>query len=144
MVYSRAGVWIDQTRAVIVRLDDDECTLYEERSGIRFRVRVIDGTRSRRRDGSQNIPDERREYERREQQLRRFCQQIAAGLTHVEEVLILGPGTTKHGLCKALARGGINVVSTRTAGPLNHHQLETEVRTFFESRDTERQRVAGL
>jgi hypothetical protein len=127
-----AGLWVDKTGATIVLLRHGSDPLIRRvESGLNSRYRVSGGWRAG--VAVQEVSDEKRNERRRQQQLKKYFDALAAVLEDADQVLILGPGEAKLGLVRTLRRReqGTRRVTVQTADRMTERQLVAAVRKFF-------------
>lgn len=131
----RAGLWIDQREAVIVRLSDGEqvtSVVYSDASRNSHPAEGDDTSRPpQTRQGS--IEDVR--DRRHENQLDLYYDAIVAHVHDAEAILVLGPGEAKIALRTVLEREGLGarIVDVESADKMTVPQIVAKVRERFQS-----------
>ena len=129
------GVWLDQARATIVRLsDDDEPVIQHVESNVESHFRPSGGWKSGMQ--TQDVADEKRIERRRQHQLDRYYQRLSEALGEAAHVLLLGPGEAKLGLKRVLESRGSQKprrIIVKTADRMTDRQFVAAVRKFFSS-----------
>ena len=129
-----AGVWIDRERAVIVVLADERTEVTRVASGVRGRVRLSGGSRSKTPYGPQDVADERSRGRKRSQEFARFFERVIDRIQDVERIIVFGPGEAKHELAKALVRSkrlAGKLVGIEPADKMTEPQIVARVRSFY-------------
>jgi hypothetical protein len=131
---TRAGVWIDHKKAVIVVVTD---------TGEEIRLIISHVQKQRRRAGDsplkgpyepQQVPaDDRREREFMGH-LNLYYDAVIAGMREADAILILGPGEAKGELTKRLERHHLSgrIVGSETANKMTNRQIAAKVRQYFQ------------
>ena len=76
------GVWIDQEKACVVKLEDGKVRFRMIESNVEKHIRLSGGARSKTPYGPQDIASERKSEERRRHQLTRFFREV---ITYIEK-----------------------------------------------------------
>jgi len=129
----KKGIWIDNTQAVIVTLENDRERMEKIYSGIEGRVRIPGEGKNYTRMGGQYLSFEKRDEEKRNHQLKSYYHAVIEKLKGASGLLVMGPASAKVGLEKELSRlitpaGTIKVI---TQGHLTDKQIAAHVRNFF-------------
>ena len=136
-----AGVWIDRSRAVIVRLRDGdtgpETSTETFDSELEGHLKLAGGSRSVTPYGPQDVADEPGRERRYRQHLEAYMDRIASRLATEDSVLVFGPADAKLELAKAFERSGHRdrIVAIETADKMTDPQVAAYVRTFFSKAD---------
>ena len=125
---TRAGLWIDHRKAVIVTV-----------SGQTEQTKVIESAvekHGRYSGGPQREPEDRRER-RFEGELGKFYDEVIAAIRDAEEILIFGPGEAKGELRTRLERTdlGDRVIAVDTVDKMTDGQIAERVRERFSGGD---------
>lgn len=127
---SKAGIWIDHSRAVIVTIADGAGEVEQVLSNVvRHRRRAAGAVPA----ASEPIPVEdkaRRAYER---QLNDYYDHVIAKLNDVEEIFLFGPGSAKNELRKRIEKKRLptQIVDVETADKMTDRQIAQRVRAHF-------------
>ena len=128
----KKGIWIDNTQAVIVTLEDGRERMEKIYSGIEGRVRTPGEGKNYTRMGGQYFSFEKRDEEKRNHQLKSYFLAVTEKIKGASDLLVMGPASAKAGLEKELSRhttpGSIKVI---TQGRLTDNQIAAQVRNFF-------------
>ena len=129
-----AGIWIDQEKAYIVKLEDGKVRLRVFESNVEKHVRLSGGARSKNPYGPQDISSEKKPEERRRHQLIRFFREVIRYIEDVNKLLIMGPGEAKKILNKEIAKikslSSIRII-IETADKMTEKQLIAMVKNFY-------------
>ena len=121
---TRAGLWIDHRKAVIVLVSDEGEETRVIESNVERHVRY-----SR---GAQREPEDTRER-RFGGELSQFYDEVIACIHDVEAILIFGPGEAKGELKARLERSnrGDRVLAIETVDKMTDRQIAARVRRHF-------------
>ena len=129
-----AGIWIDQEKAYIVKLEDGKVRFKMIESNVEKHIRLSGGARSKTPYGPQDIASERKSEERRKHQLIRFFRDVIRYIEDVNRLFIMGPGEAKKILNKEIAKiknlSSIRVM-VETADKMTEKQLIAKVKDFY-------------
>ena len=92
---AQLGIWIDRKKAVIVSVTRDHSVLTQLRSSLRAHGRY---------HGPDNSGGEKKYEARHEAGLAQYLDAVTRHVERGDEVLILGPGETKHALARRIAQ----------------------------------------
>jgi hypothetical protein len=94
-VNAQLGIWIDRKKAVIVSVTRDHSALTRLRSSLRAHGRY---------HGPRDSGGEKTYEARHEQGVAHYLDAVARHVERGDEVLILGPGDTRHALARRISR----------------------------------------
>ena len=90
----RCGIWIDHAEAIVVRFTQDpEPVLQRIASGVAGRAKTTGGMSGSR--GQVGGASHKKAERRRQNELSRFYEQVAAAVEDADQVAIIGPGQAK-------------------------------------------------
>lgn len=134
----RAGVWIDQKTAFVIKVSADHSPIIEKiETGIKARgaAEDIDKPYLRLAQSDPNRHDKIQQHQHQELQV--FFQDLIKHLEKVDYVYIFGPGRAKHGLNNAIEKEGsqfrCKVAGIDAADKLTENQMRQHVIDFFTS-----------
>ena len=133
IVTTKAGLWIDHKKAVIVMVSGKEVQLRHIESKVEKRVRYSGGPGSSDAHGSRAGGGEETRENRAEGQLNKYYDEVVDSLREAKAILIFGPGEAHGELQKRLehARLGDRVVGIETADKMTDNQITAKVRERF-------------
>ena len=124
---TKAGLWIDHRKAVIVIVSPSGEYMKEIASNLQKRTRFTGGTGSL--DGStEDVRD--RQYENR---LNKYYESVIAEIGNADSIQVFGPGEAKRELVKRLEHQGKKgrVLSVETVDKMTDHQVAAKVREHY-------------
>jgi len=121
---TRAGLWIDHRKAVIVTVSGQTEQTKVIESDVEKKVRYS--------GGPQREPEDRRDR-RFEGELSKFYDEVIASIRDAEEILIFGPGEAKGELRTRLERTdlGDRVIAVDSVDKMTDGQIAERVRERF-------------
>lgn len=125
---TRAGLWIDHRKAVIVLISDDgEEETKTIESGMEKHVRFTGG------DGSEDGSSEDVRDRQYGNHLNSYYDQVIAVVGNAESVQVFGPGEAKGELKKRLQNEGLkdHALSVETTDKMTDRQISAKVREHF-------------
>jgi hypothetical protein len=126
------GVWICQTKAVVVRLDENGATCVTMTSDIAPRHRSTGGTRAGRAFLHRSVNSTSREEAAREAAIERFFDEVAHAVEGADELVVLGPGGARTAFAARLPRGSMTVRAVEPAGSRSSEaQIVARVMAMF-------------
>ena len=133
IVTTKAGLWIDHKKAVIVMVSGKEVQLRHIESKVEKRVRYSGGPGSSDSHGSRAGGGEETRENRFEGQLDKYYDEVVGAIRDAEAILIFGPGEAHGELQKRLehARLGDRVVGIETTDKMTDGQITAKVRERF-------------
>ena len=123
-MHTKTGLWIDQSKAVIVTVSAKGIETKTVKSNIdNFKTQY--GRKDR---FAYDI--EKRDCE---QHLQNFFDIVIAGIRNAEEIFLFGPSGSKDSLKKRMVKNKINgrIVRMETVGKMTDHMIKTKVRKYF-------------
>jgi hypothetical protein len=124
------GIWLDRSRAVIVRLADKKMETVTLSSEMEKARHPQCGT-----EGRCTIIPEHRLQQRRKEIVRKFYKKIIGLVKNAGSVLILGPGPAKNEFVNEIDRVKsfrCRIAGVESADNISTVELEGKVRLFFE------------
>jgi stalled ribosome rescue protein Dom34 len=123
-VTTRAGLWIDHRKAVVVTVSDEGEETKTIESNVEKHVRYS--------GGAHREPEDTRER-RFEGELDKYYDEVIASIRDVEAILIIGPGEAKGELKARLERSdrGDRVIAIETVDKMTDRQIAARVRQHF-------------
>lgn len=133
----RAGIWIDQKTAYVIKVSADHSPIIEEmKSGIKApdsAAKEEPFLRLSRTDPNKH--DKVQQHTQHE--LHSFFQEVKARVNNVDYVYLFGPGSAKEGLKNEIEKGGTHsrskVTGIEAADKLTENQMKQQVIKFFTS-----------
>ena len=123
-MHTKTGLWIDQSKAVIVTVSAKGIETKTVKSNIdNFKTQY--GRKDR---FAYDI--EKRDCE---QHLQNFFDIVIAGIRNAEEIFLFGPSGSKDSLKKRMVKNKINgrIVRMETVGKMTDHMIKTKVKKYF-------------
>jgi hypothetical protein len=132
----KAGVWIDTKRAVIMTIRNDQEHLEKVYSGIESRKRLPGVGKQFTRMGKQYFTFEKKEKEKRNQQLKAYFHQVIRRIVNANDLIIIGPATAKLELEKELLKSKASAptyIKVLTTSRLTEKQIVATIKKFFKN-----------
>jgi hypothetical protein len=132
-VTTRAGLWVDHRKAVVVRVSDDGETTKQIDSNVERHVRYSGGPGAGGSHGSREGTGEDTRERRFEGQLDRYYDEVIACIRDADAILIFGPGEAGGELRKRLEGAGLGarIVGIETSDKMTDRQIAAKVRDRF-------------
>ncbi len=129
----QTGIWLDHANAHIVRLENGESHTLTVESAVEDH-RVHGGYGGSDAHLSQDSRSDRRLLERKNQQLKKYFQEVIDRVPASSELLIMGPGEVKTGFQQEILRlnSPVEIKEVMTADKMTQNQLVAKVKAFFE------------
>ena len=130
---TRAGLWIDHRRAVVVLISDEKAETKIIQSNVEKQPGRVAGVRSTTRHETQQVQaDDSREREFTHH-LQRYYDQVIALVHHADAILIFGPGEAKGELRKRLEhdKPSGRVLAVETNDKMTDQEIAAKVRERF-------------
>jgi hypothetical protein len=131
----KAGIWLDQEKAFIIRIEGEGVPVLEKiKSGVEIRIRNPGEGKSFARFGRAFIDDQEKKQNRQVQQRRRFFKEITGLVQDADYIYLFGPGEAKEGLNNEIEKGHSvkgKVVAIEAAGRLSQNKLIEKTISFF-------------
>lgn len=139
---TRTGIWIDQSRALIVVLNGAREKVHAIESLVASQPRRGSDTPPGARFDAHHITADTTRYRTHATALRTFYGRVMAGIPGAGDLVLLGPGHAKAELRKHLQAAGWagRVAAVEPAGKMTDRQLVAVVREYFR---VPRQPLAG-
>ena len=130
----QAGIWIDQSRAIIIFLINGKHSIKEIDSNIETRVRFAGESKPIGRFGHQFLSSKEKQDQRKRNQKQEFLHKVVTLLDGVDEMVVLGPAEMKFDLKKQIL-ADINknntVLRVETADSMTQNQLIATVKDYL-------------
>ncbi len=130
-----AGIWVDQRKATVATLQQDEEHLICVESDVEKHVPLAGGSPSRKTPyGPQEVAVDGRLDDRRKSQLRKYYQGIIRLVQDVSKVMIMGPGQAKIELKKEFEKTknlGAKIIQVETVDKMTERQIVARVKHYF-------------
>ena len=128
------GVWLDQEKAHIVRIEKDSETIHTIASEVgNFRVHGGSGTRHK--GGPQDVVQDSKYLERKKHQLKNYFKNITLELKDADAILLFGPANTNEKFNKELYENysdlSKKVKAVKKADTMSENQMKALVRNYF-------------
>ncbi len=133
--YPKAGVWIDHTKAEVVVLRGDEVDIKTVYSNVESKHRAMGGSYSSNISSHMGSVSELKMHEKRENELKRFYEDVTEELRHAHQFFITGPDGAKNELKNVLSHHPDvlkKMVAMETSAKLTEPQLISQVKHFFQ------------
>jgi hypothetical protein len=133
MMTTKAGLWIDHRKAIIVAITD---------KGVETSLTVSGAERQLRRSGdsplkgpydARSVPAEKTQQRAFSVQLKRYYDAVIACIGDAENILIFGPGKAKGELKKRLedCGSGARIARVETEDKMTDRQIAAKVQKYF-------------
>jgi hypothetical protein len=132
---TKAGIWVDHSRAVIVIHGGPKQGIRMIESNLTKHTRSSGGSRYGGIGGLPGVtPDTHRERHR-SQQIKSYYARIVSLIKDIDRILILGPGVAKVELYKEIGDSHIkgSIIGIQPADRMTETELVAKVRDFFKS-----------
>jgi hypothetical protein len=131
----KAGIWLDQEVAFIIRMvDEGEPVIEKVKSDVESRIRIPGEEKVSARFGQSYLDDQEKKQKRQRNQREKYFKEIIKLLSDVDYLYILGPGLAKEGLNNAIENDTslkLKVILSEAADRLTRPQLIARVEDFF-------------
>ena len=133
---TRAGLWIDHRKALIVAMTGTGQVTRLVISKIDKQLGRFSGTRSTTPYESLQVPADDSREKKFTTALTIYYRAVIASVRDAESILIFGPGEAKGELAKRLRRDklGALIVGVETVDKMTDRQIAAKVRTYFEKK----------
>ena len=130
---TRAGLWIDHRKAIVVALTDKGEEIGLVLSKVERQLQRSGDLAKRRPYNPRQLPAEHTRQRMLQSHLDMYYDAVAATLRGAEAILIFGPGEAKRDLQKRLAKNklGPRIVAVETADKMTDRQVAAKVRNYF-------------
>jgi hypothetical protein len=130
---TKAGLWIDHRKAIIVTLSNKREKTQQILSNIEKQLGRFEGIRSTVSFESQMVQADDRQERGFTEHLKGYYEKVLATLCDAESVLLLGPGEAKGELIKLMEHNnhGDRVVVMESADKMTDRQIVAKVRHHF-------------
>lgn len=133
------GIWIDNSRAVIVTLFDGKENIAEVKSDIENRIYHEGEGDKGSFMGSRHINNEKKFEERRKHQTDNFLKNVVEKIKHDDEIYIFGPAEAKTKLMRHIEEEesalAPKLSSVETADSMTLKQIIAQVKKFYNKKD---------
>lgn len=131
------GIWLDSQQALIVELNGEQETLTQIKSKIRT-GKSKGGTGMSTPYGPQDGVSESKMLEKRNNQFKKYYDDIIQVIKSGDELYVFGPAETKIGLRKviqAIPSLGMKLAKVETSDSMTLNEVKAQVREFFKERE---------
>jgi len=138
----KAGIWIDQRKAVIITLDGEEENVIEVISDVE-EYPAKGGFGGARKDMSQDALSDKKFQARKQKQTKQFFTEVLKQLPKPERLLVFGPGETKKFFIATLrsrAKFADARVKQESAEQMTQNQMHAKVREHFKLKNSRPQK----
>jgi hypothetical protein len=128
------GIWLDHTKAVIVKINDHTREMIQIESHADSHYRLSGGARSKTPYGPQDVSSERRIQEKREHQLHHYYQEIMNKIGDADQIYIFGPGEARTEFEKEMQKSKALTSKIRGVEPadkMTDNQIVAKVKNYF-------------
>lgn len=127
---TRAGLWVDHRKAVVVTLSDEGVTTRRVDSGVAKHVRYSGGSGTA---GSREGKGEDTRERHHAGELAKYYNDLLACVRDAEEILIFGPGEARTELRAHIERAGLGarIVGVEATDKMTDPQVVAKVREHF-------------
>ena len=130
---SKAGVWIDHHKAVVILISENGEVLTTIESNVEKPFSSAGGPGSKQPDRPEHhVPDDRQEHKYMSQ-LNTYYDEVLVSLRDADSLLIFGPGEAKGEFHKRLKseKFPVHVIELETADKMTDRQVVAKVRQHF-------------
>jgi len=130
---SRAGLWIDHKKAIVVKVTDQGEEVTVTVSGVERQLRRAGDSPLKGSHESRRVPADNRQQRAFTGHLNTYYDAVIAVLGNAESILIFGPGEAKGELKKRLERDnlGSRIAAMETVDRMTNRQVAAKVRQHF-------------
>lgn len=136
---NRAGIWIDQTKAVIVHIVSDGDPIIEKiRSGVESKVRFPGETKVFARFGNAFISDQEKKQHRQKNEREKYFKKIISLLKQTDFIYVFGPSDARHELVNDIQKDPVlknKFIKTEKVDRLTEKQILRHVVNYFSGED---------
>ena len=136
---NRAGIWIDQTKAVIVHIVSDGDPIIEKiRSGVESKVRFPGETKVFARFGNAFISDQEKKQHRQKNEREKYFRKIISLLQQADFIYVFGPSDARHELVNDIQKDPVlknKFIKTEKVDRLTEKQILRHVVNYFSGED---------
>lgn len=128
------GLWIDTTKAVLVKIEDDETDIRTLKSGIDTHERIDGESGHQGRFGDQFVAHERTKENRLEESESRFIDRLISEVAGGDQLIVFGPAQMKVRFEKAFKAKPApkpNLRAVEAADSMTDNQVAAYVRDFY-------------
>lgn len=125
----KIGLWIDNRKAIVIKLTDNGEQITQINSDAEKQIRFGGGSRK---DGLQTTETiQGRKFDMR---LNKYFDDVIADIRNAEMIQIFGPGEAKDGLLKRMEKDNLKnlVVEIESADSMTENQVAVKVREYFQ------------
>jgi hypothetical protein len=133
---SKAGLWIDTKKAVIVIITDKKIEKKLIESNVDTQLGRIDGVRSTTRFESRLVPPDDNHERDLTGHLNKYYDEVISCIHDAESILIFGPGETKGKLLKHMGKTKSNII-IETTDKMTDRQIVAKVQKYFQKQQDE-------
>jgi hypothetical protein len=132
---TRAGLWIDHKKAIVVKITDQGEEVTVTVSGVERQLRRAGDSPLKGSYESQQVPADDRRQTSLTSHLNAYYDAVIAVLGDAESILVFGPGEAKGELRKRLERDhlGARIAAIETADRMTEGQVAAKVRQHFDA-----------
>ncbi|HEX4877922.1 MAG TPA: hypothetical protein VFV31_14690 [Chitinophagaceae bacterium] len=131
----KTGIWIDQEKAFLVRIEGEGPPVLEKiKSEVESRIRIPGEGKVSARFGQSFIDDQEKKQHRQHNQREKFFKQVAKLVKGDDFIYLMGPGPAKEGLNNEIENDSTfkaKVILIEPADRMTQQQLIAKVETFF-------------
>jgi hypothetical protein len=130
---TRAGIWIDRKKAVLVFISGNTIKKKLIRSDVEKQLRRYDENNSNLPFSPMLVPADDIQQRHMEMHLNKFFDEVISNIRDAEEVLLFGPGVTKIELSKRIEKNKINgtVEDIETTDKMTDPQIIAKVKQYY-------------
>lgn len=96
------GIWMDQTKAIIVRVNGDDTSVEHLTTTVEPKHKSTSGVRSKRPYWHRTVNSAKRNELHREGDIRRFFERVETAIGNEVPLIVCGPGEGKEAFCRYL------------------------------------------
>jgi hypothetical protein len=131
----KAGIWLDQEKAYIIRMEGEgEPVMEKIKSDVESRIRYAGEGKVSARFGHSFIDDQEKKQKRQRHQRRRYFKEIIGHIHDADYIYLFGPGEAKEELNNAIEDDQTikgKVVAIATVDRLTQKQMIVKMKDYF-------------
>ena len=131
---TKAGMWIDHRKAIIVVVADEKEVVIEIRSNVEKQLRLSGGPRFKTEYGAQEAPPDDMQETEFTGHLNIYFDKVISCIRDADSIMIFGPGEAKSELQRRLQRIRLSdrIVAVEKADRMTDRQVAAKVRRGFQ------------
>lgn len=128
------GIWIDTSKAIIVKLSNNNCTVKTVESNIETRERVAGETKKFGRFAGQYITYEKNRQNKKMELTHLFLKNLTKEIQDAEALVLLGPANMKKLFAKEILKNmqiANKLIEVQSSDSMTENQLVARIKKFY-------------